>query len=362
MESTKSAFSPSDIKALHGLRALAVLLVFLDHGSARWHIFHKGADFVGIGKAGVYLFFLLSSFLLTQGLLVDGVKPKYFAKRLLRIVPLYYLTLGGVAILQYFYGGPWKDVVYVENDAAKGFWKHLTFQYGEFLLWTMPVEFRAYFLLPIYVLLLNKWKWPTLLAGGVFGILYFASFYGNHAFGQHHFLLHWFMWMRDLQFYDVFLIGVGLVLIKDWGAKIRLFGSQYFGIFWLFLILLGTWVGMARTFFVWEYQFMWVYWASLPYALLWSVLILCILAGSPLLNEFLRNRFLVEIGKASYSWYLLHFFVFAFVNALIPKEMRWGPVKIFLSATICYFAFKLTYRYVEKPFLKLFDKSQSGKI
>ena len=53
------------IRALDGLRGLAVLLIPLSHMSLHDINLIEPLNFSGIGKAGVYLFFALSAFLLT---------------------------------------------------------------------------------------------------------------------------------------------------------------------------------------------------------------------------------------------------------------------------------------------------------
>src|SRR3569832_1712860 len=76
--------------ALDGLRGVAILLVLF------LHVF----DFLNyffIGWLGVDLFFVLSGFLITDILLKTVDKPNYlrnfYMRRILRIFPLYYLTL-----------------------------------------------------------------------------------------------------------------------------------------------------------------------------------------------------------------------------------------------------------------------------
>jgi len=78
------------IKALDGLRAVAIILVMM---------FHYGI--IGFGWLGVQIFFVLSGFLIT-GILLKlkneetffGKKIKrFYARRSLRIFPVYYLYL-----------------------------------------------------------------------------------------------------------------------------------------------------------------------------------------------------------------------------------------------------------------------------
>ncbi|MBK9055180.1 MAG: acyltransferase [Chloroflexi bacterium] len=62
--------------SLDGLRGLAVLLVILGHTSNREAYFFPGANFAGMGKSGVFLFFILSSFLLTYPFLEKGEEAR----------------------------------------------------------------------------------------------------------------------------------------------------------------------------------------------------------------------------------------------------------------------------------------------
>ena len=57
------------IAGLDGLRGVAVLIVILSHMSIRDMYLAPGLDFSGIGKSGVYLFFVLSAMLLASQML-----------------------------------------------------------------------------------------------------------------------------------------------------------------------------------------------------------------------------------------------------------------------------------------------------
>jgi peptidoglycan/LPS O-acetylase OafA/YrhL len=99
--------------ALDGVRALAVLGVASHHlfvgawGNAVTRAFHQAFIF---GAAGVDLFFVLSGFLIT-GILFDSLGErryfrKFYARRALRIFPLYYAALLVFAVYWHYYGAP----------------------------------------------------------------------------------------------------------------------------------------------------------------------------------------------------------------------------------------------------------------
>jgi peptidoglycan/LPS O-acetylase OafA/YrhL len=80
------------VQELDGLRGLAILLVL----SAHFGLF-------GLGWAGVDLFFVMSGYLIT-GILLDSRNSDryfrdFFARRALRILPLYYFLIGGSLLL-----------------------------------------------------------------------------------------------------------------------------------------------------------------------------------------------------------------------------------------------------------------------
>jgi len=95
------------VPALDGLRGLAILLVLAHH----FNILNPAGPaerslilLFDLGKHGVDLFFVLSGFLIT-GILLDtrgrpGWLGSFFARRALRIVPLYYALLVALLLVQ----------------------------------------------------------------------------------------------------------------------------------------------------------------------------------------------------------------------------------------------------------------------
>lgn len=156
------------IPALDGLRAIAILLVFFFHAVHPWKmqdsmLSSRFWEFVGgvsrIGWMGVDVFFVLSGFLITGILLRTRDTPHYFrnfyARRTLRIFPMYYaaLLLAHVAIplaMGKFKGLPaslpW-DIFYLGNF-FQAFETDLV-RYS--LVWSLCVEEHFYLLWPLLV-------------------------------------------------------------------------------------------------------------------------------------------------------------------------------------------------------------------
>ena len=149
------------LPVLDGLRGLAILLVLFSHwvNDLPQSLFPYGTS----GWCGVDLFFVLSGFLITNGLLASKCSTNYFSafysKRLLRIFPVYYLALLAYFVLLplCFPGIPGPDAydrpfywLYLNNWAA---FLHLPNAplIGHF--WSLAVEEQFYLVWPAVVLL-----------------------------------------------------------------------------------------------------------------------------------------------------------------------------------------------------------------
>src|SRR5438552_18698600 len=92
--------SDSHLPALDGLRGVAIFMVLVFHFWQSLPNLHlsptaqRALSLLSIGQKGVDLFFVLSGFLITGILLRTKSRPRYFrnfyARRALRIFPLYY--------------------------------------------------------------------------------------------------------------------------------------------------------------------------------------------------------------------------------------------------------------------------------
>src|SRR5687767_2907742 len=159
------------IPALDGLRGIAIILVMLHHFT--YYRPNSGIDaqiasVLFFGWAGVDLFFVLSGFLIT-GILLDTRDSKryfstFYARRTLRIFPLYYLVLLlAFVVLPKFPAlhpvllgqvGPvdlppqWPYWLYLTNfSIADGGWVHGWVD----VAWSLAIEEQFYLVWPLMI-------------------------------------------------------------------------------------------------------------------------------------------------------------------------------------------------------------------
>jgi peptidoglycan/LPS O-acetylase OafA/YrhL len=156
---------------LDGVRGLAILAVLLYHGvlysgSRSSHFIDQSLrDLVSFGWAGVDLFFVLSGFLITGILLDSRTSPTYYrsfyARRVLRIFPLYFACLAGFIFVLPLVGR-WDSMVEAVRQNQFWYWTYLVnwriglqgwsefFELGHF--WSLAVEEQFYMVWPFVVL------------------------------------------------------------------------------------------------------------------------------------------------------------------------------------------------------------------
>jgi peptidoglycan/LPS O-acetylase OafA/YrhL len=177
---------------LDGLRGIAILLVVFHHGGLRLPLsegpaLHLYATAIELGFAGVDLFFVLSGYLITGILLRTKEAPDYYrtfyARRTLRIFPVYYLWLVFVLLvipqLSFFapfgyfqraapFEGAWYWL-YLSNvkAALDGAWQHSLLS----LTWSLAIEEQFYLLWPFVVRQLSPLGLQRLCSGLLLGAL-----------------------------------------------------------------------------------------------------------------------------------------------------------------------------------------------
>ncbi len=93
---------------IDGMRAIAIIIVVLDHALHQTYRNTSWIRFLPYGDMGVYLFFVISGFLITTLLLHEQNSKnninlkKFYVRRILRIFPVAYLYIGFIIGLSLF--------------------------------------------------------------------------------------------------------------------------------------------------------------------------------------------------------------------------------------------------------------------
>lgn len=337
------------LDVLDGLRGVAVLVVLASHFSSAG-LFPR--PFLhGVGKSGVYLFFVLSAWLLTRNLLSRPagalVQPRtwldYALRRVLRIWPLYLVVLG-LSWWTFTRGHPW---LYAIDTPA--LWRHLALQEGQSVLWSIPVEFTFYLWLPLVVLGLRgmeRGRWPAWLQCAAFVL----------ALG----LCTW-RWPpaaaveNDVHlgsYLAVFLCGAFAVRVDAWLAGVRASAAWTLaGVAALLLWCVAVpvvWCRLRGMPFEATVTRAWF----LYFGLLWSALLLALLHGGERLRRVFAWRPLRWVGLVSFSLYLWHVpvltaLVHAGVVDRVPLLAPWITLAAALAvATLSYWLFERPQRSV----------------
>ena len=185
--SSSRVAEPSHKPELDGIRGIALLAVMLSHGGGRYilqtTLAAKLFAYAMVpGWAGVELFFVLSGFLITGILLKSKTAENYFssfyARRFLRIFPIYYLVLT-VGLLAAMHVSWWNALLPVAGKTRFSyyfyaqnwpmFWPHHVFLktngFGHF--WSLAVEEQFYLVWPLVVWLLPENAILTLCTVGL---------------------------------------------------------------------------------------------------------------------------------------------------------------------------------------------------
>ena len=313
MKQRELSNSKFQIDALDGLRGFAALIVVLSHTSNSGLYFLPNLDFQGIGKSGVFLFFLLSSFLLSIPLIEKGKRlfdlsfmSVYWQRRFFRIYPLYvlYLLLAVASSKAY-------EIILERHGEGlpffldwNGLFEHLTLQEGKGVTWSIAVEFKFYFILPFLVLAIGfaRRGGPYLLI-----TIYLTSMVLTQVIFPQHKALN--TDVRLLPYLPIFLTGVFLAVLQDYlnaqplTAKalklIRVLGV--IGVLGIVIMtpavfsLFGE--PVEKTYF--HQQF-------ILYSILWSMILLAAVNTQGWLQRFFSLPGLRFFGALSFSLYLFH--------------------------------------------------------
>ncbi len=344
------------IKNLDVLRGIAILFV------VSYHYFYS-YRFFSFGWMGVDLFFVLSGFLITRILWQTRFSPNYFknfyAKRVLRILPLYYLYLIGYFFLfPIFFNSVLTNpnfLHYYNNKAwffsftANWFFiiKGLPKDYTLISLWSIGIEEQFYIVFPLLIFFFRKSKnLPLIITLTICIIILYRTWLRLYYIPNPSFKLYKY---NSLARFDAFLIGgLGYFLLEKTTKKI---------ITYVCIITLGIII-----FFVHYYNsisFTNPFFGTIGFTIVALQFLCWILFAAK--AKVWQNKIvdvLSFLGGISYALYLIHIVVEISCGLLYAKYIQnYYPIPRLIIPVVAFIISiiisTLSYHYFEKPIMKL---------
>jgi len=353
---------------LDALRFFAFLLVFLHHGFPHDAAFYTAmrvptfaarllAGMGAMGAFGVDVFFVLSSYLITELLLrekeVCGAVDlrAFYIRRILRIWPLYFAFIGLAVAMQWFVPGQhvgWGaglSFLLLSGNwwlFFKGFPSSVIFP-----LWSVSIEEQFYLSWPAVVRRVSQ-RGMLIAAVAMLVVASAARFY----LGMHH---AWEsqVWCNTFARLDPIALGILVALLLrgeipkiGWLARVALFvgGLACLGLAGNYWTIKGDPVSLSSLLL------------GYPVMALGSVaLLLAVLSR----NSPVRGGPLVYLGRISYGLYVFHILGLMISDYTVHDQTAWFGryllrVSVALAATIAMAS--VSYYGLESPFLRLKQK------
>jgi peptidoglycan/LPS O-acetylase OafA/YrhL len=342
------------------LRALAIIVVVIYHAALFGFKLPSRID--RFGWIGVDLFFVLSGYLIGGQLLAPLARGneislgRFFARRVLRIMPAYFVVLAVYFLLPSWREYPdmsqplWKFLLSVQNIALHG---GTAFSHA----WSLAVEDQFYLGLPFILILVSRWPRAAIITpclivlGGILFRTFLAyqnltetgvSFRGFQAW------IYYPTWTR----LDPLVFGVALAAIekirRQWWQRLTNC-AIWLWVPALVLIVYGLWLGegdyLTVTACVWQFPLI---------ALGMAALLIC--AVSPRL--FFRRVAIpgaAFIATIAYSAYLIQKLVIHFAGRFCDSyniALTSAPALLGVEIAV-YAAAAILFLTVERPFLQL---------
>lgn len=320
---------------VQGLRAVAVLAVLAYHANSSW---------LKAGYVGVDVFFVISGFIITALLTERSDKVDlvaFYTSRVKRILPAYFVMLVVVCVLSsvffvpddfaFFLDSLKSSALFTSNQYFAGFGSYFAPRADELPLlhtWSLAIEMQFYLFFPFLVLCTPKrWRLP------VFALLAISLFAwsGYRLLGGSRDGLYFALSARVPEF----MVGAVVALLM----RQREIPSAT-------AALLG---GVGAALLAWAVLFI----DKQDFPGFWSV-VPCLGAGLLIaarrgpVSVLLETRPMVWVGGISYSLYLWHWPVLAFVRYYTGEYELTGPWLLFFAVSSLLLAW-LSYRFVETP-------------
>lgn len=334
--------------SLDGLRCLSILPVIWHHSTPR-----PLPGFLGKGPAGVDLFFCISGFLITTLLLRERANTgrialgDFYARRALRIFPLYY------GLLALYVAFAW---ALPSSSPQRGYFFDTLPLYATFTVdWfarhpggAFPILFSFAWSLGIEEQFYGFWPWvvracSTRLALGLMSALIALDYFAEQ--GALSALL-----PPDsvaLRIVTSFAAPIGL------GSLLALLLHERLGFALLERWLARAWsapLSLATVFAL-------LLWPSAPLLAFQGALTVlvgaCVIDEHHTLAPLLRARPVAYVGSVSYGLYLLNSSAIGLIKRLFPAQASSSSFVFWLSLPLALLLATLSHRYLEAPFLRL---------
>jgi peptidoglycan/LPS O-acetylase OafA/YrhL len=360
----------SHVNALDGIRGLAILLV-LGHHLLVLDITASYYQWVDAFResfwCGVDVFFALSGFLIT-GILIKTVNThgffrNFYARRSLRIFPLYYAVVLGIFAYSHFVGVHWAGqqwhlLTYTNRiflDVHQPGWNMYAEKgVGLVNLWSLHVEEQFYFIWPLLVFLVRRPRRLLPLAAGLslasIALRFWLTYHGV-AFE----VLYASLFSRA----DNLLIGGCLAILLQTRyrtAALRASRPVFFGtaavLAGIFVFRHGLLWHDSRFFFAIQFTLL---------AVVSTALIGLCLDPHSFASRMFSTRFMRFFGKYSYGLYIFHSVLPIFLDQPLHRLFSaWirDPELVLILISLVILASSiavsvLSFRFFEMPFLRL---------
>jgi peptidoglycan/LPS O-acetylase OafA/YrhL len=342
------------IHQLDGIRGVAILLVIMHNQGGEFPSLHLQRLFAN-GWMGVDLFFVLSGFLIT-GILVDtkqsvGYYKNFYARRCLRIWPLYYSIIFFMFVVVPFLRPSEAHTIFEKSSP----W------------WAYPL-FLQNFLIPIATNAVGPLgvTWSLAVEEQFYLVWPLVVRYCSHAQIRRVALtviclspaLRWYLASHHVNLYsnsfcrlDGLMSGALLALAVRSPTFIP---AKFIKLSWAALF-----IAVPLAFVAQAHSGGWIVY-SLSAMASASIVYLALFAAQPWINGVLTNRFMVYTGTISYGLYLLHKIPFDIAKA---AGLQQHPLLLLLLLIVgCYAIAALSWNFLEKPFLRLKRFVESGRV
>lgn len=319
---------------IDGLRAYAVLFVFFYH-----------CGILTKGYLGVDIFFVISGFLISK--IIHQAYQKgtfslwnFYKRRIRRIIPLVSffsviaLPFGFLFMLADDFENLAQSVIasnlfsnnILQYITTANYWDIVNEYKPLMHTWSLGIEEQFYFFYPLLFLIFNK-KWLLYVITSL-TLISFVLYCSDSISAEAKFYL------LPARFFELSLGGIAAIMVKKQIVSTALRNVSLLGIF---ILIFSTDTIIPSS-------------SNIPLIILPTLgLLLSTPHSKRTISSFiLENQFVVFLGKISFSIYMWHQFLLAFIRYTTLQELEYGHIALILM--LCLMLSYLTYSIIEQPF------------